>query len=104
MFQIGFEYPYIMEKYLVFLTNCSETMKIIEALDHERKRWLEIAETTDNADVKMDYEEDILVMDELIARFKKEAKKMYGDNVVKLANAKRGFTLSKVIEEELYDE
>lgn len=93
-----------MEKDLIFQTNCSETMKIIEALDHERRRWLEIAEKSDKEDEKMDYEEDILVMDELIDRFKKEAKKIYGENIVKLAHAKRGVTLSKVIEDELYND
>lgn len=82
-----------MEDTLAISLKKSEVMQIIESLDHERERWVEIIHSTDDEDVNYDYQNDLTFMDELIHRFKTEAKKRFGDNIVELAHFPRGKSL-----------
>jgi hypothetical protein len=83
-----------MGKKLIISINYSEAMQIIESLDNERGRWAEIVGKTNDEDISLDYENDIIDIDELILRFKKEAQNVFGENIVELAHCPRGICLS----------
>jgi uncharacterized membrane protein len=80
------------KKELTITFDLAETAKIIESLDHERERWIEIANSTNNEDIARDYRNDIVYMDELISKFKTEAQKKFGENISEIAHYPRGIS------------
>ena len=71
----------------------AEAMQIIESLDNERGRWAKILSTTDDEDVAFDYRNDIVAIDELISKFKQEAQKNFGKDIVELSHFPRGISM-----------
>lgn len=90
----------LMGENLIISSSYYETLNVIEALDNESERWAKIISETSDEDVKMDYEEDLYVLNQFILKFKKEAQKIFGDNIVKLAHAPKGVSLLQAIEEQ----
>lgn len=71
----------------------AEAMQIIESLDNERERWSQILNETNDEDVAFDYKNDIVAIDELISKFKQEAQKNFGKDIIELSHFPRGISM-----------
>jgi hypothetical protein len=67
-----------------------EAMFMIEALDNERARWLEIIQLNKGDLEGFDYENDLVILEEFISKVKEEIIKKFDEDVIKFAHFPRG--------------